>query len=146
MNPTQILIIVGLLLILAELFAGFSTGFDLVLIGTTLLVGGAIGLFFENEPLAIVAASVLCFLYIALGRTRIKKQLIVLTHKTNIDKLLGKTGIVVRSITPSTAGLVRLDDEDWRATSDDLLYEKDKIEVVSIEGVTLRVKKLPKDK
>jgi len=65
-----------------------------------------------------------------------------MTHSTNIDKLIGKKGVVVRSITPDTAGMVRLEDEDWHAISDEVLYEKDQIKVETISGVSLKVTKL----
>ena len=45
-------------------------------------------------------------------------------------------------MTPDTAGMVRLGDEDWRASAEDVIYEKEKVEVVGIEGVTLLVKKI----
>ena len=72
----------------------------------------------------------------------VKSKLIFLTKKTNVDKLIGQKGVVIRTITPDTAGLIRLNDEDWRATSDTVLYEKDKAEIVGIEGVTVMVKKI----
>ena len=65
--------------------------------------------------------------------------MIVITKHTNIDKLIGDTGVVIRSITPDTAGMVRLGDEDWRASSPEIIYEKEKVEVLNIEGVTLKV-------
>jgi len=86
-------------------------------------------------------STVLGIVYLWFGRALLKQKLIIVTKHTNIDKLIGKTGIVIRSITPDTPGLVRVDDEDWRASSEDILYEKDKVTVELIEGVTLIVKK-----
>lgn len=106
------------------------------------MVGGVVGMAFGNATLSLVISAALSLAYIAFGRTFVKRRIIVITHNTNIDKLIGQKGIVIRSITPTTPGLVRLSDEDWRATSDQVLYEKDKIEVLSIEGVTLKVKKV----
>lgn len=139
----QLIVIFGLILIFAELFVGIDAGFDLVLIGSILILGGFSGIAWGTAA-ALIISSLLSIAYIMYGRTFIKKKIIVLTHKTNIDALVGKKGVVVRSITPDTAGMVRLDDEDWRATSPDTLFEKDKIEVLSLEGVTLKVKKLIK--
>jgi len=70
----------------------------------------------------------------------------IISYKTNIDKLIGQKAVVVRSITPDTAGLVRINDEDWRASSDDVLFEKDKCTVDSVEGVTLLVSKVNSSK
>jgi len=138
----QILVLVGLLLVITELFIGIEAGFDLVLIGTILILGGFSGIASDDLTVALVVSSVLAVLYIFYGRKSIRQKLVVMTHKTNIDKLVGKKGVVIRSITPDTAGLVRLDDEDWRAASNQVLHEKDKVQVESLEGVTLMVKKV----
>lgn len=137
----QTLVIGGLLLVMAELMMGVAMGFDLVLIGSILVIGGLVGMV-TNWELALAISTILSVVYIAYGRTLVKSKVIVLTHKTNIDKLIGKRAVVVRSITPDTAGLVRIDDEDWRAKSDEVVYEKDKVEIEAIEGVTLKVRKI----
>ncbi|MBX7254594.1 MAG: NfeD family protein [Candidatus Promineofilum sp.] len=139
----QLFVIAGLLLVLAELLVGIQTGFDLVLIGSILFVSGFVGMF-TNVPLMLVLASALSILYIAVGRNKIRQKVAVVTKKTNIDKLVGATGTVVRSVTPDTAGLVRVNDEDWRASAEEILYERDAIVVEGIEGVTLIVRKLSK--
>lgn len=139
----QLFVIAGLLLVLAELLVGIQTGFDLVLIGSILFVSGFVGMF-TNVPLMPVLASALSILYIAVGRNKIRQKVAVVTKKTNIDKLVGATGTVVRSVTPDTAGLVRVNDEDWRASAEEILYERDAIVVEGIEGVTLIVRKLSK--
>lgn len=138
----QLFIVIGLFCIASELIIGIQTGFDLVLIGSILAVSGLAGLLTDSMATTLILAIVLNILYIFFGRKFIKKKIIVITHSTNIDKLIGATGVCVRSITPDTAGLVRLSDEDWRASSDEVIYEKDKIKVISIEGVTLKVSQI----
>jgi membrane protein implicated in regulation of membrane protease activity len=140
----QLFVIAGLLLVLAELLVGIQTGFDLVLIGSILIVSGFVGILLDNVVLMLILASVLSVLYIAVGRNKIRQRITTVTKKTNIDKLIGAGGVVVRSITPDTAGLVRVNDEDWRASAEEVLYEKDSIIVEGIEGVTLIVRKLGK--
>jgi len=137
----QIFVIVGLLLALVELVLGVATGFDLVIMGTVLILGGFIGGLFNNLYLTLGASIALGIFYLFFGRSFIKKKLIIITKHTNIDKLIGDTGVVIRSITPDTAGMVRLGDEDWRASSSEIVYEKEKVEILNIEGVTLIVKK-----
>jgi membrane protein implicated in regulation of membrane protease activity len=138
----QLTVIAGLIFIFAELIIGIQTGFDLVVIGAILLLGGFLGLATNSLTITLLTSTLLALAYIFLGRRLIKQKLVVLTHKTNIDKLIGATGVVVRSITPDTAGMVRLSDEDWRATSSEVLYERDRVEVISLEGVSLVVKKI----
>lgn len=141
LTHTNLLAVAGLLLIALELFLGVQTGFDFVVIGTILVIGGLVGSAASSLTVGLVLSIVLSVLYLVVGRKSIRQKIVVMTHKTNIDKLVGSGGVVVRSITPDTPGLVRLGDEDWRAESDVVLYEKDKVEVVSLSGVTLKVKK-----
>jgi len=144
LNPHQLFILIGLILILAELFVGIEAGFDLVLIGTILIFGGFAGNATSNLTVTLIISAVLAVIYIAYGRSAIKQKITVITHKTNTDKLVGQKGVVVRTITPDTAGMVRIDDEDWRATANAVLYEKDKVKVESISGITLKVLKVKK--
>ena len=141
MSIAAILVIIGLVLIILELIVGIETGFDLVILGAILVIGGFLGHYLANNQLAIILSVVLSMLYIFVGRSLVKQKLVVLTKHTNIDKLIGSRGVVVRSITPDTAGMVRVGDEDWRASAEQVLYEKDRVEVTSLEGVTLNVRK-----
>lgn len=141
-TTNEIFILIGIVLIASELFVGIQTGFDLVLVGIALIIGGTIGLLTTNPIFALIISSLLLIFYFIFGRSFVKQKVFILTKKTNIDKLIGETGVVIRSITPDTAGMVRIDDEDWRATSSQILYEKDKIKVEAIEGVTLCVTKI----
>ena len=136
------IILFGLLMVAVELFLGVQMGFDFVLIGSILIISGALGSVTGSVVLALNIAIVLSVLYIAFGRNAVKRRIIVMTHKTNIDKLVGSKGTVIRSLTPDTAGMVRVEDEDWRAVSDEVLYEKDKVEVLGLSGGTLKVKKI----
>lgn len=134
-------IILGLVLIIAELILGIEAGFDLVIIGSILLLAGAAGLM-TNTTVALLTAIVLSIIYFFFGRNLIKQKIIFTTKKTNVDKLIGAKAIVIRSITPDTPGMIRLNDEDWRADSEQTLFEKDKVIIEAIEGVTLKVKKI----
>ena len=140
----QLFVVAGLLLVLAELLVGIQSGFDLVLIGSILVVSGFVGMLTGSTPLMLVLATALSILYIAVGRNKIRQKITTVTKKTNIDKLIGSSGVVVRSVTPDTAGLVRVNDEDWRASAEEILYERDAVTVEGIEGVTLIVRKLSK--
>lgn len=141
-NPNNILIIVGLLLLFSELFVGIETGFDLVLIGSILIMGGFTGVAFSNFWISIIISIILCILYFAFGRKIIKKKIIVVTHSTNIDKLIAHKGVVVKQITPQANGIVKIKNEQWRAESNENIDKGQSIEVVSVSGVTLLVKKL----
>ena len=129
LTSPQLMVILGLVLALTELAIGIDAGFDLVVIGSILVASGLLGTV-SSLSVTLICAILLVMLYFFFGRRLIKSRLIVTTEKTNIDKLIGKTGVVVRVITPDTPGLVRIDDEDWRARADQTLFEKNKIVVI----------------
>lgn len=142
---SHIFVILGLLMILAELILGIQTGLDLVLVGSILVVSGFAGLLLNSTVLALILSIALGFVYIAIGRKKIKRKFTsITTKKTNIDRLIGAVATVTREITPETAGMVRHDDEQWRATSDEVLYVGDTVTIETIEGVTVSVRKLIK--
>ncbi len=137
----NILIISGLIMIMLELFIGVETGFDLVVLGSILLIGGIVGYILPNPLLSLLLCSVLVAIYIAFARKVIKQKLIFRTKQTNIDKLIGQTGIVTKSISQNQVGSIKLSDEQWRASSADTLSPNDSAVVESVDGVTLIVKK-----
>lgn len=139
LNLTNFLIASGLILILAELIAGIDAGFDLVLIGSILVLSGLLNLFLPNPMTTLIFAAVLSAVYILIGRKLIKKNTSIKTHKTNIDSLIGKKGVVLETITKSDAGLIKVEDEEWRAKAAGRIEKGTEVEVISIEGVTVIV-------
>ena len=140
----HVFVVIGLLMVLAELVLGLQTGFDLLLIGSIMVISGFIGLLTGSELIMLVLAIGLSILYIAIGRKRIRRKITTVAKKTNIDRVVGSTGTVVRDINPTTAGIVRVDDEQWRAAAEEVLYEGDPIIIEAIDGVTVLVRKLSK--
>ena len=59
---------------------------------------------------------------------------------TNIDALVGKSGIVVKSIRPHAVGQVKIGGEVWRARSDSDLEKGVEVKVLRVEGNTVVVK------
>jgi membrane protein implicated in regulation of membrane protease activity len=63
--------------------------------------------------------------------------------KSGVYALIGKEGITVEEIQDGGSGTVKVGGEIWRATSEEKLIPKGTaIEVVDVEGVTLKVKSL----
>ena len=134
-----LLVVFGFLLVAAELFVGVQTGFDLVLVGLSLLAGGIIGNLSDNSVVGIIVATALLFLYVLIGRKLIKQKLVITTRKTNVDSLIGKTGIVISEITPNKKGQVAIDSEIWLATATAKIPTKSTVKILSVEGVTVKV-------
>jgi membrane protein implicated in regulation of membrane protease activity len=66
--------------------------------------------------------------------------------KTNIDAVMGKHGVVYRHITRTEAGFVKVESEEWRASSSEEIGEGEEIEVIGVKGVTLQVRRPKEDK
>jgi membrane protein implicated in regulation of membrane protease activity len=140
-----ILIIVGALAIVAEVLLGVVTGFDLAIVGISLMAGGGIGLAFGSAKVGLFAAGAFAFLYLALFRRQVKARLAGPAHRaTNIDVVLGKSGLVTERIGPHAPGIVRVGDELWRAELADAgaaaMEPGATVVVDSVEGVTLKVR------
>jgi len=133
---------VGLVLIILELLLGIDTGLDLVFIGTAMALGGLITLAIHSWVWTAVAAGVICILYVFIGRRYIHKKVAIGVSKTNIDTIIGKTGIVQKDIERGKDGLVKVGYEEWRARAEEDIKEGEEITVTGISGATLVVKKI----
>lgn len=139
MNPSWILIYLGLGAVLLELVLGVATGFDLILVGSSLIIGGIVGNLLNNWQIGLVVSIILATLYMAVGRKLVKHSLAIATHKTNIDTLVGKTAHVIKDIHVHQAGQVKIGSEIWRAEALTEISKGKKVTVVSVEGVTVNV-------
>jgi membrane protein implicated in regulation of membrane protease activity len=132
----------GLLLIILEM-AGLEMEFDLIIIGSAFTIGGLITWPFYNWISTVVVVCVLLGFYIAVGRAYVHtKWLAHKTEKTNIDAIMGKRGLTKEAITQYDEGRVKIGYEEWRARAEEDIAEGAQVEVVSISGVTLTVKKI----
>ncbi|NMB57259.1 hypothetical protein GYA19_04995 [Candidatus Beckwithbacteria bacterium] len=143
-NPLNLFLLLGLVFIFSELFIGINTGFELVLLGSIFILSSIVGIVFGNITIMFILIIVLSIIYFFYGRKMIKKQIIVLTHKTNIDNLIGRTAIVTKNIDKHEAGRVKIDNEEWRAVSSGKFDAGDKVKINSVEGVSVVVEKIEK--
>ncbi|HET6372377.1 MAG TPA: NfeD family protein [Candidatus Polarisedimenticolia bacterium] len=138
------LILSGATLILIEVALGGFAGFDLVLIGSAFVVGGAIGLAFHHVYLGLFISGVLCAAYILGGRRYVKAKIHVKGVESNADAVVGQRGVVLARIAPHQAGRVRVKDEEWRAALAEetagAIAEGAEITVAGVDGVTLLVR------
>ena len=137
-----IFMIAGLLLSMVELLIGVDMGLDLVFIGSSLFLGGLVTWPFHSWYLTVIVTGVICIAYVTIGRKYVRKWVAVKKESTNIDAIIGKRGIVLRSIGRNVDGMVKVGSEQWRAVANEEITEGVEIEVVEIKGVTLIVKKI----
>ena len=131
----------GLLLILLELIIGVETGFDLVFIGSAFVVGGLASWPFHSWLLTVIVTSLICIAYVTVGRRYVRRWTAVSKAKTNIDTIISRQGIVLKSIARNVDGRVRVGSEQWRARAEEDIREGDEIVVTGVSGATLIVEK-----
>lgn len=138
-----VLVVAGALLVLIEVAFGGFAGFDLVLIGSAFVIGGVLGLIVHSASLGFITASVLCVVYIAIGRRYVRARLAPRHVKSNVDALIGRQGVVVQVIAPHAPGQVRVNDEIWRAetvAATETFEPGSLVTVAGVSGVTLQVR------
>jgi membrane protein implicated in regulation of membrane protease activity len=139
-----VLIIAGALMILGEVALGGFAGFDLVLIGSTFVIGGGVGLLMHSATTGLAVAAVLCVLYVAAGRRYVRRRMNTTSVRTNTDALIGREGVVMLRIAPHEPGQVKVNDEVWRAATApgvaQPLEAGQRVTVAGIDGVTLHVR------
>jgi len=136
-----IFVIVGLLFALVELIIGVETGLDLVFIGSAFILGGLVTWPFHSWILTVIVTGIICIAYVALGRRYVHRWTTTRKSRTNIDAIIGRQGIVLRSIAKNVDGLVKIGYEQWRARAEEDIKEGDEIVVTGVSGATLIVKK-----
>ena len=75
-------------------------------------------------------------------RPYLVKKLHVKESKTNLDRVIGMTGIVTEKISSLNPGEVKVDGKRWTAISDRDIKVGSKVEVLSIIGVKIKVKEI----
>jgi len=142
-SANWILIIGGAILILVEVLLGAATGFDFLLIGSALLLGGVLGLLVKSPALGIAAAGLLALAYVFFGRRRVRSRFGRHNIPSNTDSLIGKTARVVEPIRAGHPGRVKFEGEEWRAEfarpSATVLDAGSETRIVRIDGVTVFV-------
>src|SRR4030043_630944 len=124
----------GLVLIILELLVGVDTGLDLVFIGTAFGLGGLITLGIHSWVWTAIISGIICVIYVIIGRRYIHKRTAVPLSKSNIDTIIGKTGIVEQNIEREKDGLVKVGNEKGRARSEETINVGEKKNDISIRG------------
>ena len=100
----------------------------------------------SSVSIQIIVFFVLSAIFVVLYKTVFKKYIVRKRNlKTNIDLIVGETGVVQEEINNiASTGLVKVKSQLWTARSDDNLVEikiGEHVQVVGIEGVKLICKK-----
>lgn len=133
------LIIAGLFIIIET----FTSGFLIFWFGIGALVSMIISIFIEDIFIQTIIFIISSVILIFATKPFVKKFTNSQTISTNINSLIGKTGIVVKEIDNlASVGQVKVNGELWSAKSIDnqIISENTKVEIIEIDGVKLIVK------
>lgn len=133
------LIIAGLFIIIET----FTSGFLIFWFGIGALVSMIISIFIEDIFIQTIIFIISSVILIFATKPFVKKFTNSQTISTNINSLIGKTGIVVKEIDNlASVGQVKVNGELWSAKSIDnqIISENTKVEIIKIDGVKLIVK------
>ena len=61
---------------------------------------------------------------------------------TNLDRVIGKIGIVTETISPLKIGEVTVDGKRWSAVSDTEIKLNEKVKILAIDGVKLKCRRV----
>ena len=136
-----VFVVIGLLMILLELVFNVGPGLDLVFVGSAFILGGLLSWPLNSWILTLIVTGVICVAYVALGRRYVHRLTVARKSKTNVDAIVGRTGIVLQRIAQNVDGRVKVGNEDWRARATEDIEKGDEIVVTDVSGVTLIVEK-----
>ncbi|MEE8577630.1 MAG: NfeD family protein [candidate division Zixibacteria bacterium] len=61
---------------------------------------------------------------------------------TNVDRMIGKNGTVIKPIDPDEPGQVKFEGEVWSATADVAIEEHARVSITSVTGVRVHVERV----
>jgi membrane protein implicated in regulation of membrane protease activity len=139
-----IFIVLGVLMLLAELM---NPGVFLIVPGTVLIVLGFLGMAFPEFLLSIYSPLLAVGILVPMTYITIKmyQRLAPPAPPETIvaTSLIGREGIVTTEIQPnSLSGKVRIEHDNWSATSDKMIPKGRKVVVKASEGVHVTVEEL----
>ncbi|MFZ2410717.1 MAG: NfeD family protein [Candidatus Methanoperedens sp.] len=138
-----VMIIIGLGLLIVE---AAQPGFFVAVPGTTLIVLGTVTLLIPDvaqdyaPAIIVITALVSSIITITLYRKMAPGQK---PQTTSMDVLEGMEGTVIKTVRPdSIDGKVKIDNQIWSATGENVIDEGKKVIVISSEGVHVKVKEV----
>ena len=138
------LIALGCLLTLVELKKP-GVGFEFL--GILLIFAGVL-FAYQLEPFAAVGSAEVAILVVALAGGGVLgyylyAMRVALAKKPRLhepERLVGLTGLAKTDIGPDKPGVVLAESEEWTAISDEFIPAGSKVRIISVEGLTLKVR------
>ena len=106
------------------------------------LITTFVSLITDNMMIQLAVFTISSILLLILTRNLAKKLKKTKVVPTNLDQVIGKIGIVTEDIERDGIGEVKVLGKKWSAYSDREIKKDEKVKIISIEGVKLKVEKI----
>lgn len=99
----------------------------------------------EEPTIQIAVFVIVSFISLVCTKSIVKKLRTKEIIPTNLDRVIGKIGVVTEEITKLEPGEVKVDGKRWSATSRKKINVGSKVEILSIDGVKLSVSEVKEE-
>ena len=106
------------------------------------LITTFVSLITDNLMIHLAVFTISSILLLLLTKPFVKKMKKKEGVPTNLDMVIGKTGVVTEKIEKDEIGEVKVLGKKWSAYSDKEVKENSKVKVLSINGVKLKVEEI----
>jgi membrane protein implicated in regulation of membrane protease activity len=144
MDAWVIWVVAAVVLLIAE---ATTSAFIAIYFGLAAIAAAAVALTGVGLVVQLIAFAALSVGSLTITRPALKRAIgSTHLHRTGVDAMQGKIGVVTRSIGQLEPGLVKIGGETWTARSfydEEPIAEGSRVEVIKIEGVTALVVAAP---
>ena len=139
MEQWLVWLIIVVLLALIEIITVNLTTIWFVVSGLIALV---VSLFVDNYIIQFGVFVILGVILLITTKPFLTKFLKQHKTHTNIDRIIGMTGVVTEKINKNEDGAVKVDGKEWTAYADNTIKKDDLVKVLEIKGVKIKVEKV----
>ncbi len=130
-------------IIIVTLLLEFATA-DMVAIWFTFAAVPSfiLALFGVNEVVQVITFVVITIVLLLLTRPFVMKYFKTNEIKSNVDAIVGLTGVTTKTITPDSIGRIKIRNVEWSAVSKQDIEIGEHVRVLDVEGVKVIVEKI----
>ncbi len=103
------------------------------------LVTSLVSLYTTDTVILLAVFTLVSLLLLLITKPVVKKLKVKKVVATNLDQVIGKTGVVTEPIAKDKIGEVKVLGKRWSAYSDREISKDKKVKILSISGVKLKV-------
>ena len=95
----------------------------------------------DNFLIQFAVFVILGIILLITTRKSLEEKLVGKKEKTNLDRIIGMTGIVTENIQKNDTGEVKVDGKRWTAYAEDDILKGTTVKILEINGVKVKVEK-----